>query len=114
MNKNIIDNGETTDGPSDRPNRIRQQNRTESQLDALPDETATDYGDMNLKDAQESGYTDKKGHAVSMAKRDVKGSPTGAYTDIGAGRSSVVHKHGETSGETSGEQKTPDATDNRH
>jgi hypothetical protein len=59
-------------------------------------ETAFDYGDMNEDDAKASGYTDKKGHAKSMAKPDVKGSPTGAFTDIGAGRSSVV-KHSEKS-----------------
>lgn len=53
-----------------------------------------DYGKMNLHDAQESGYTDKEGHAISKAKKDVPGSPTGAYTDVGAGRSSVVHHHG--------------------
>ncbi len=46
--------------------------------------------EMNAEDAVTSGYTDKKGHAVSRAKKDVKGSPTGAFTDIGAGRSSVV------------------------
>jgi hypothetical protein len=49
-----------------------------------------DYGKMNEKDAQESGYTDQNGHAVSLAKKDKPGSPTGAYTDVGAGRSSVV------------------------
>jgi len=54
--------------------------------------TAMDYGEMNVADAHESGYTDDEGHAVAMAKEDVEGSPTGAYTDIGAGRSSVVHK----------------------
>ena len=49
-----------------------------------------DYGKMNLTDAKRSGYTDRNGHAVDMAKKDRKGDPTGAYTDIGAGRSSVV------------------------
>ena len=58
-------------------------------------QTQMDYGDMNAKDARESGYIDDKGHAVSMARHDVKGSPTGAYTDVGAGRSSVVHHHDE-------------------
>lgn len=52
-----------------------------------------DYGTMNLEDAIESGYTDEEGHAVSLAKKDVEGSPTGAFTDIGAGRSSVVKRH---------------------
>ncbi len=51
-----------------------------------------DYGDMNPEDAAESGYTDASGHAVDMSRPDVEGSPTGAYTDVGAGRSSVVHK----------------------
>jgi hypothetical protein len=55
--------------------------------------TSMDFGEMNDKDAKDSGYTDKDGKAVSMAKGDVEGSPTGAYTDIGAGRSSVVHKN---------------------
>ena len=59
-------------------------------------ESSIDYGEMNLEDAIESGYTDENEHAVSMAKKDVEGSPTGAYTDIGAGRSSVVHHHDET------------------
>lgn len=52
-----------------------------------------DYGTMTLEDAKESGYTDEEGQAVSMAKPDAEGSPTGAFTDIGAGRSSVVRKH---------------------
>lgn len=52
-----------------------------------------DYGEMNLEDAKASGYTNEKGEAVSKARKDVPGSPTGAYTDIGAGRSSVVHHH---------------------
>jgi hypothetical protein len=61
-----------------------------------PVETAFDYGDMNEDDARASGYTDKSGHAKDMAKPDVPGSPTGAFTDIGAGRSSVVkHKNSE-------------------
>lgn len=53
-----------------------------------------EFGEMNLADAKESGYTDENGKAVSKARKDVEGSPTGAYTDIGAGRSSVVHPHG--------------------
>lgn len=52
-----------------------------------------DYGEMNLEDAIESGYTDEEGHAIDMAKDDKEGSPTGAWTDIGAGRSSVVRRH---------------------
>ena len=55
-------------------------------------EGAVEYGDMNLADAKASGYTDDKGNAISKARKDRPGSPTGAYTDIGAGRSSVVHR----------------------
>jgi hypothetical protein len=46
-----------------------------------------------IEDAIVSGYIGRDGKAVSMARRDVEGSPTGAYTDIGAGRSSVVRHH---------------------
>lgn len=66
------------------PNEIAIQARNES----LP--PSLEYGEMNEDDARESGYTDSEGHAVSMAKKDVKGDPTGAFTDIGAGRSSAV------------------------
>lgn len=59
--------------------------------DDFPDDQ--DPGEMNEADARASGYIDNQGKAVEMAKPDVNGSPTGAYTDIGAGRSSVVHKH---------------------
>lgn len=59
----------------------------------LENPAPTDYGQMNVQDAKESGYTDEEGNAVSKAKEDVKGSPTGAYTDVGAGRSSAVTKH---------------------
>ncbi len=55
-----------------------------------PGPAHVEYGEMNEVDAMESGYTDQDGKAVSMAKKDVKGTPTGAYTDVGAGRSSVV------------------------
>ena len=54
------------------------------------DEEALEYGDMNLADAQASGYTDANGRAFEMSAKDEVGSPTGAYTDIGAGRSSAV------------------------
>ncbi len=54
-----------------------------------------DFGDMNEKDARESGYTDENGKAVDMARENKRGSPTGAFTDIGAGRSSVVVKKSE-------------------
>ena len=49
--------------------------------------------EQKLSDAKASGYVGKDGKAVSMAKPDVEGSPTGAFTDIGAGRSSVVKPH---------------------
>lgn len=52
-----------------------------------------DYGTMNLEDAKTSGYTDEAGNAISKATPDIEGSPTGAFTDIGAGRSSAVRKH---------------------
>jgi hypothetical protein len=42
--------------------------------------TPMDYGTMNAEDAKESGYTDEKGQAVSMAKGDIPG-----------GRSSPIH-----------------------
>jgi hypothetical protein len=48
-----------------------------------------------------------QGHAVSMAKKDVKGSPTGAYTDIGAGRSSVVISKKENEQKTSEDAPSP-------
>ncbi len=57
-----------------------------------PNEKNLDYGEASLHDAKISGYTDRRGHAVSMAKDDVEGSPTGAFTDIGAGRSSAVRE----------------------
>ena len=53
---------------------------------------------QKLLDAKVSGYVGKNGKAVSMARQDVEGSPTGAFTDIGAGRSSVVKPHHKTSG----------------
>ena len=65
-----------------------EQNGTSESDDSI-------YGEMNERDAKISGYTDENGHAVSMAKHDVKGSPTGSFTDIGAGRSSVVKKKSE-------------------
>jgi hypothetical protein len=54
-------------------------------------EDQVDFGEMNLEDAKTSGYVGEDGQAVSKARTDVMGSPTGAYTDIGAGRSSAVH-----------------------
>ncbi|WP_374030148.1 hypothetical protein [Bdellovibrio bacteriovorus] len=47
-------------------------------------------GRASERKARASGYTNKEGKAVDLAKKDVPGSPTGALTDIGAGRSSAV------------------------
>ena len=66
-----------------------------------------DYGKMNEQDAKDSGYTGQKAQAVDMAKPDVKGRPTGAYTDIAAARSDVVnteHKTKEDAPPPRGEQ----------
>lgn len=49
-----------------------------------------DYGEMSLEDARASGYTDENGRAVDSAREEPVGRPTGAYTDVGAGRSSAV------------------------
>lgn len=71
-------------------NQLDSHNSTDKELSGKK----LDYGDMNLADAKRSGYTDRKGRAVEMTRRDRPGSPTGAFTDIGAGRSSVVkHTH---------------------
>jgi hypothetical protein len=56
-------------------------------------EEKMEFGKASEREARECGYVGADGKAVEMAKQDVKGSPTGAYTDIGAGRSSVVHPH---------------------
>ncbi|MES3036480.1 MAG: hypothetical protein V4736_01115 [Bdellovibrionota bacterium] len=69
----------------------RTNSSGDGSYDATVDSEVMEYGEMNLQDAKESGYTDEEGKAVDMAKQDVKGSPTGAYTDIGAGRSSAIH-----------------------
>jgi hypothetical protein len=66
------------------PSELEEQARNES----LPPHEDND--EKAERDAKISGYTDKDGHAVSMAKKDVPGHPTGAWTDIGAGRSSAV------------------------
>lgn len=60
------------------------------------EENATDFSEMNVKDAKDLGYTDEKGEAVSKSKKDEKGSPTGAFTDVGEGRSSVVKQASKT------------------
>lgn len=74
--------------------------REEIEKELTKDEGSIDYGNMNERDAKLAGYTDKSGHAVSMAKKDVEGHPTGAYTDVGAGRSSVVHTEKEDRNKT--------------
>lgn len=83
------------------------ENSFNDEFTALPKETSSfdaaaadadvstevmDYGDLSLEDAMDSGYTDPEGRAVEMALPEIKGSPTGAYTDVGAGRSSAVTK----------------------
>jgi hypothetical protein len=69
--------------------------RYNSSFTALPKEPPDEeieYGDMSEKDARDSGYIDSDGRAVELTRKDIKGSPTNAFTDIGAGRSGVV-KH---------------------
>lgn len=56
-------------------------------------ESQIEFGEANEDEAREAGYIGEDGKAVDMAKPDKEGSPTGAFTDIGAGRSSVVHHH---------------------
>jgi len=57
-------------------------------------ETAFESTPANEEDAK-LGYTDAHGNAVDMAKPNIEGHHTGAYTDIGAGRSSVVKTRAE-------------------
>jgi hypothetical protein len=77
---------------------MEQKNTDPNHLTARPHSTNKPIGelepkDANIEDAKTSGYTDENGNAVSKAKPDVTGSPTGAYTDVGEGRSSVVKPH---------------------
>lgn len=65
----------------------------EVSVDADLGATGMEYGEMNERDAKASGYTKANGQAADLAKHDVEGSPTGAYTDVGHGRSSAVKKH---------------------
>jgi hypothetical protein len=74
-----------------RPHDVEAEQTEKNGEDLVSD--PLDYGNMNLKDAEISGYTDEKGRAVSKSKPEVEDSPTGALTDLGAGRSSVVKKH---------------------
>lgn len=86
----------TSETPSNGPLTARPKSRgvvPETLIDSEGPAATLDYGEMNLQDAIESGYTDEAGQAVDKAKKDKKGSPTGAWTDIGAGRSSVVKRH---------------------
>jgi hypothetical protein len=102
MNKETTSPDVSNDVPVISPN-----DSFNADLDAQPKENrpvqdATDVStEMNLEDAKESGYTDENGKAVSMAKKDVIGSPTGAYTDIGIGRSSAVVSHSDRKKEDS-------------
>ena len=66
--------------------------KSTNSLDADAADSGVDFGEMNEADARESGYTDADGEAVELARPDIEGSPTGAFTDLGAGRSGVVHK----------------------
>ena len=80
-------NGNLTAQPKDIPQV------DEGAADTEMGAAVAENSEMNVKDAKDSGYTDEKGQAVSKAKPDVKGSPTGAFTDVGAGRSSAVRPH---------------------
>jgi hypothetical protein len=69
--------------------------RYNSSFTALPKEPPgeeIEYGEMTEREARESGYINDSGRAVEITRKDIKGSPTNAFTDIGAGRSGVV-KH---------------------
>jgi hypothetical protein len=76
---------ENSDSPSDKPPQVAE--------DFSESEDEIYVTSANERDARESGYMDAEGKAVELAKPDVEGSPTGALTDIGRGRSSVVHPH---------------------
>lgn len=53
-----------------------------------------DRGATDLEDAKISGYTDRKGRAISRAIADDTDSITGGYTNITSGRSAAVpHYH---------------------
>jgi hypothetical protein len=79
------------------PHPMTPDESVNSGLNAIPSDSngpdALDPGPANTKDARESGYTDKNGRAIEKARRDVEGEPTNALTDIGEGRSGVVHRH---------------------
>lgn len=68
-------------------------------------EESLEYGEMNERDAILSGYIDGEGKAVSKAKKDIEGRPTGAFTDIGHGRSSVVHSQDEDADDSEFDQR---------
>lgn len=72
---------ENSDSPSDREG---------GNVTLEPIEVDEDFGPMNEADARESGYIDDDGMSVDRARPDEEGSPTGALTDVGAGRSSAV------------------------
>jgi hypothetical protein len=86
------------------PNETFNSNFTAIPKDATSEDVASvdpdvvanniDFGEMNLEDAKASGYTDENGNAVDMAKKTHKKEEdsTGAFTDVGEGRSSVVKR----------------------
>ncbi|MBX2988359.1 MAG: hypothetical protein KF802_10730 [Bdellovibrionaceae bacterium] len=61
----------------------------EEELDLASDGLSA--GTMNEEDARESGYINDQARPRIPSRAPQQGHPTGAYTDIGAGRSSVVH-----------------------
>src|SRR5688500_2667404 len=76
------------------------ENRTARPRSSSISDSATDeVGEMNIQDAKDLGYTDEQGQAVDTARPNREGSPTGAYTDVGAGRSSAVRKATDVSDE---------------
>lgn len=85
--KNTELNGNYTAIPKD------TERASDASADADLAATPMDFGEMNERDARESGYTDEDGEAVDLAKKDIEGSPTGALTDVGHGRSGAVKKH---------------------
>jgi len=87
MSPNQRLNGNLTAQPKDIPQV------DEGAADTEMGAAVAENSEMKAQDAKESGYTDDKGQAISKAKPDVKGRPTGAFTDVGAGRSSAVRPH---------------------
>lgn len=80
-NKEDVTKGPSLNGELTAKPHTRMQDQMETAFDSRP---------ANIEDARLSGYTDPEGKAIDMARPNVEGHHTGAYTDIGAGRSSVV------------------------